>query len=313
MASAAYLAAARHGNSMHALIIIGCTPAARDSSDAAIRGAAILGLSADEFATRVIAAAPVTVRESVDLDAVEALRQQLVDCGIEADVVASDGIQWHIELDGVTRGPVPLAWLEAEVAAGRLDADARVRRTTNPNWIPLASVVSIDPSITIAARPDPAAPPDMLEAARLFIGTNHAFYLRSWGIEGSGGHAWNWPAFLLGPSWLLYRKMYGYAFAWLAFVVVESLFESRFDVSIVVSYGISIAINVMIACIGNALYRKHFERAVRTISPGRDPASLRIELARQGGTSLAGAIVLTVLFVLVTTGMGMLGTSMGVD
>jgi len=298
---------------MHALVIIGRAPAARDSSDAAIRGAAILGLSADEFAARVIAAAPVTVRESDDLDPVETLRQKLLDCGIDATVVASDGIQWLIELDGVTRGPVPLAWLETEVASGRLDADARVRRTTNPNWIPLASVVSTDTSAAIAARPDPAAPPDMLDAARLFIGSNHAFYLRSWGIEGSGGHAWNWPAFLLGPSWLLYRKMYGYAFAWLAFVVVESLLESRFDVSIVLSYGISVTINVVIGCIGNALYRKHFERAVRTISPGRDPASLRIELARQGGTSLAGAIVLTILFVLVTTGMGMLGTSMGVD
>jgi|GEM_PF-1113627 hypothetical protein len=298
---------------MHALVIIGRTPAARNSSDAAVRGAAILGLSADEFAARVIAAAPVTVRESVDLDAVAAVRQQLLDCGIDADVVKSDGIQWHIELDGVARGPVPLAWLEAEVVAGRLDADARVRRTTNPNWIPLASVVSIDPSMTIAAQPDPAAPPDMLEAARLFVGTNHAFYLRSWGVEGSGGHAWNWPAFLFGPSWLLYRKMYGYAFAWLAFVVVESLLESRFDVSIVLSYGISIAVNLVIASIGNALYRKHFERAVRTISPGRDPASLRTELVRQGGTSLAGAIVLSILFALVTVGMGMLGTSMGLD
>jgi hypothetical protein len=178
-------------------------------------------------------------------------------------------------------------------------------------------VVSRDPARPIDASsssppPNPALPPDMLEAARLFIGTNHAFYLDSWGIDGGGGRAWNWPAFFLGPSWLLYRKMYAYAFAWLAFVVVEGWFESRFEVSIFVSFGVSIAANVVIASIGNALYRKHFERAVRTISPGRDPASLRIELVRQGGTSLAGAILLSALFALVTLGTGMMGT-LGLD
>jgi hypothetical protein len=301
---------------MHALVIIGRTPAARDSSDAAVKGAAILGLSADEFATRVIAAAPVTVRETADLDAVEGMRQQLIASGIDADIVQSDGIQWHIELDGVTRGPVPLAWLETEVRAGRLDDRAHVRRTTNPTWIPLSSVVSSDASrpidpLSSSTTPNPTLPPDMLEAARLFIGSNHAFYLRSWGIEGTGGHAWNWPGFFLGPSWLLYRKMYGYAFAWLAFVVVESLIESRLEVSIVLSLAISIAVNVVIASVGNALYRKQFERAIRTLSPGRDPARLRIELVREGGTNIGGAILLSALFALVTLGIQMLGVDFG--
>lgn len=301
---------------MHALVIIGRTPEARDSSDVAGHAAATLGLSAEEFATRVIAAAPVTVRESTDLDALESTRQQLIASGVDATLAPSDGIQWHIELDGVTRGPVPLAWLEAEVHAGRLDAHARVRRTTNAGWIPLASIVSGDPSTPIASTslaPDPALPPDMLGAARIFIGPNHAFYLRSWGLEGTGGHAWNWPAFLAGPSWLLYRKMYVYACAWLAFVVVEAMIESRLEISIVLSYAISIAINTVIGFVGNALYRKHFESAVRTISPGRDPASLRAELVRQGGTNLAGAILLTVLFLLVTTATSMMGAGFGLD
>jgi hypothetical protein len=302
---------------MHALVIIGRSLAGRDSPDTAVKAAAILGLSADEFATRVIAAAPVSVRETADFDTVRVLREQLIACGVDADIVQSDGIQWHIELNGVTRGPVPLAWLDTEVRAGRLDGLAHVRRTTNATWIPISSIVSSDPSRLIdpssSLPPAAALPPDMLEAARLFIGENHAFYLRSWGIEGSGGHAWNWAAFLLGPSWLLYRKMYGYACAWLAFVVVESLIESRLDVSIVLSYAIGVALNVAIACVGNALYRKQFERAIRTLSPGRDPARLRIDLAREGGTHLVGAIALTVLFALIKMGADMLGVGIGAD
>lgn len=295
---------------MHALVIIGRTPEARDSSDAAIKGAAVLGLSDEEFATQVIAAAPVTVRESADRDVIEAVHAQLVACGIDADVVPSDGIQWQIELDGVARGPVPLAWLEAEVRAGRLDALARVRRTTNPAWIPLSSIVSGDPS---SMQSNAALAPDMLEAARIFIGANHTFYLGSWGVDGSGGRAWNWPAFFFGPSWLLYRKLYGYAFAWLAFVVVEGGIESRLDVGMAVSLGISVALNVVIACVGNALYRKHFERAIRTLSPGRDPPGLRIELARAGDTNLGAAIALTVLFALVNYGFGLVGAGFGIE
>ncbi|MEO7430733.1 MAG: DUF2628 domain-containing protein, partial [Dokdonella sp.] len=299
---------------MHALVIIGRMPGSRDASDAAVQGAAILGLSEDAFATQVIAAAPVTARESPDADSLKLLQQRLTAGGIESNVVPSDGIAWQIELDGVSRGPVPLAWLESEVRAGRLDAGARVRRTSNPSWLPLTSVVSADPSHPIdpaATQPNPAVPPDMLEAARLFIGANHAFYLRSWGIEGSGGHAWNWPAFFLGPSWLLYRKMYGYAFAWLAFAVVESLIESRLDVSTVLSWAISIAVNVLIATAGNALYRKHFERAIRTLSPGRDLARLRVALVKDGGTNPAGAILWSVLFGLVLLAIQMVGVDFG--
>ncbi|MEP7044828.1 MAG: DUF2628 domain-containing protein [Dokdonella sp.] len=301
---------------MHALVIVGRIPEARDSPDVAAHAAAALGMSAAEFATQVIAAAPVIVRRSDDVEALAAVRQRLATIGIEVTVAPSDGMDWHIEIDGATRGPVPLAWLETEVRAGRLDAQGRGRRTTNADWIPLSSIVSSVPSGSIAPAalaPDPELPPDMLEAARLFIGSNHAFYLLSWGLAGSGGHAWNWSAFLLGPSWLLYRKMYGPAFAWLAFVVVESMIESRLEVSVLLSYAISIALNVVIACVGNALYRKQFERAVRTISPGRDPSSLRAELVRRGGTSLAGAIVFTLLFALVTVGSDMLGVSSGID
>jgi hypothetical protein len=301
---------------MHALVLIGRTPAARDSPEVASMAAAILGMSADEFATRVIAAAPVTVLETADRDAVEAVRQQLVACGIDADVVQSDGIEWLVELDGVTRGPVPLAWLEAEVRAGRLDDHGRVRRTTNAHWIALASVVSGNPSRAVDASsvsraPNGVLPPDMTEAARLFIGENHAFYLRSWGLDGSGGHAWNWPAFLFGPSWLVYRKMTRYAVGWLAFIVVVALLETRLDVSIVLSFVITLIPNLVIASTGNALYRKHFEQAIQSLSPGRDPARLRIDLAREGGTSLIAAIVFTALSVMISMNAGMLGTSIG--
>jgi hypothetical protein len=186
-----------------------------------------------------------------------------------------------------------------------------VRRTTNPAWISVASVVSSGPA-DASAQPANSPPAlDMLEAARLFIGANHAYYLRSWGLDGSGGHAWNWPGLVFGPAWLLYRKMYGYAFVCLALVFVEGVLETQIEVSIVFSYAIGVVFNVAIACVGNALYRKHFERAIRALSPGRVPAALRIELARQGGTSIAAAVAFTVLFALINVSVDMLGVSIG--
>jgi hypothetical protein len=294
---------------MHALVISGrCLPG-YDLADATAKAAIVLGLSAEELLIRVIRTAPVAVRETPDVDAARVLREQLAECGIDADVVQSDGIQWYLQNDDSTRGPVPLAYLEVEVRAGRLDGRTPVRRTTNPAWIPVASVVSSAPSDAIAQPANNTLPPDMLEAARLFIGPDHAYYLRSWGLDGSGGHAWNWPALVFGPAWLLYRKMYGYAFVCLALIFVEGLMETQVEVSILFSYAICVAFNIAIACVGNALYRKHFERAIRTLSPGRDPACLRIELARQGGTSLAAAITLAVLFGLVNVSIDMLGAA----
>jgi hypothetical protein len=267
------------GIHMHALVLSGRYLPGHNPADAIARAASVLGLSADDFSTRVVSAMPVAVREISDFDAVRALQSQLMECGMDADVVQSDGIQWYLQNADSTRGPVPLAYLEAEVRAGRLDGRAPVRRTTNPAWIPVASVVSSGPSDAVAQPAHNAPLPDMLEAARLFIGPSHAYYLRSWGLDGTGGHAWNWPGLVFGPAWLLYRKMYGYAFVCFALIFVEGLMETQVEVSILFSYAISVAFNVAIACVGNALYRKHFERAIRTLSPGRDPVSLRIELA----------------------------------
>ncbi|PFG53105.1 uncharacterized protein DUF2628 [Marinobacter sp. LV10R520-4] len=43
---------------------------------------------------------------------------------------------------------------------------------------------------------------------------------------GSGLKAsWNWPAFLCGGVWALYRKMYGWFFAFLGIIFLSNIFE----------------------------------------------------------------------------------------
>lgn len=36
--------------------------------------------------------------------------------------------------------------------------------------------------------------------------------------------SWNWPAFLWGGIWALYRKMYGWFFAWWGIAILSSIF-----------------------------------------------------------------------------------------
>ena len=49
------------------------------------------------------------------------------------------------------------------------------------------------------------------EELQLFIGKNAASYLNKWR---QASH-WNWPAFIFGQNWLLYRGMYLYFFLYM--------------------------------------------------------------------------------------------------
>lgn len=336
---------------MYALVLTGRFINGHDPVEAVSKTASLFGLDRDSFSARVVKRVPVSIREVPDPNESQTMRLRLMEYGMDAEVVFSDGVKWQIESNGSVRGPVPLAYLEGEYRAGRIGGDAQVKRVADSNWMPISSAVSGDtatrvslqlpPGLTAALSaagtsppppppPPPAAqsfahanpresqPPPMpevpprpappmsgaatsveaSEAARIFVGKNTEFYVKSWGLDGSSGRSWNWPAFLFGPIWMMYRKMYIYAAIWTAIVFVDVIIEDILNASDRVSNIITFAMALAVGFAGNWLYRRHFEKIYFVSSVSRAGTDSRLELARRGNVSVGAAIAYTVGVVL---------------
>lgn len=102
--------------------------------------------------------------------------------------------------------------------------------------------------------------------------------------------SWNWPCFLLGPYWLLYRKMFALAFGYIVLnFIVTFLTETPF----------SLLLRIVTAVFANGLYIHHCESKIRKIKVSHNALDLNkyfLTLKKKGGTSLAvpiGLIILT--------------------
>lgn len=93
------------------------------------------------------------------------------------------------------------------------------------------------------------------QTARALVGPKADYYLTKWANTGSDEKmlGFNWPAFFLGPIWMLYRKMYRLAGMFIALIVAIELLEraiafamhsEEFPQSIDRALGIGIAIVV---------------------------------------------------------------------
>lgn len=85
-------------------------------------------------------------------------------------------------------------------------------------------------------------------------------------------------------------------------MLIETLFEYAVGISDsdnVISYAIDLGISVIIGFQGNYLYKLHIEKPVKVIIATNTPERNKIELARQGGTSIEAAIGYTVLLLAV--------------
>lgn len=129
---------------------------------------------------------------------------------------------------------------------------------------------------------------------------------------------WNWAAFLLGPYWLLYRKMYLYGGVMLTLQLVEffiteyvfrklsitnyqdmyTAFAGAADnratalylLSIWLISAIILLLRVVIGATGNRLYKNHCTAAIRKARE-KVPDLSAAELATTGGTSLGIALI----------------------
>ena len=145
------------------------------------------------------------------------------------------------------------------------------------------------------------------ENLKLFVGKNYDYFLKKWEIveKKKSKQSWNWAAFLLGFMWMAYRKMYLYSWIFIGAFVVEVLCEYAFNIPDNISKGIGFGINATFGWQGNYWYKLHAEKKVNEITAMYSPDQARIELAKQGGTSIGAAIgfvvALVAMIILVTT------------
>lgn len=99
--------------------------------------------------------------------------------------------------------------------------------------------------------------------------------------------SWNWPAFLVAPYWMIYRKMYGYGAAVLGINFILSLIGSGF-LSL-----ISLAGYIVIGIFANSIYMKFLEGKASQAKAMNEPYKSQF-IAQNGGVNTT-ATVLTIV------------------
>lgn len=253
--------------------------------------------------------------------------------------------QWWYANGRQSSGPVDLAGLRRLQQEGTVTARTLLWCEGMPAWRPLAELepaaasVGISSEASIEAAPAiqshtpdagdpsdpyraPAAAADMAAAAGLegemalyasVVGGNFPIYRQRWRLDqgiATGSGTWHWPSFLLGPVWMMYRKMYRLAALWVGLLLLISVVETLLPVPDSLSLIITVALSVATGMLGNTWYLAHCQRQIaraRT-SSGGDEARLRSELAARGGTSvLATLVAILAVFVLSTVGAMLAG------
>ena len=155
-----------------------------------------------------------------------------------------------------------------------------------------------------------ASPSDTVEdsaALASFVGEKYESYYRGKWLDdkgdqktGVGVYSFNVAGFFLTVYWLCYRKMYGTAFM---LALVLPLFDiimmyvkgaGGYDAIDGMLYGLLWVFAT--GLLGNHFYLKHASKKIKKMSAGGSLS--REQLARTGGTSLAGSLVFGTLIAL---------------
>ncbi|WP_198330940.1 DUF2628 domain-containing protein [Psychrobacter cibarius] len=195
---------------------------------------------------------------------------------------------------------------------------ANVQAQTPPPLTPVN--ISKDAQIPQNHSASSAENADTLLAA--FVGKKYDdFYRNKWfkdseprlevNNDGSSIHSFNLAGLLLGTSWLCYRKMYLVAFfIVLGINAVDLVLMHLLGMEVYSSIGQTsffVAWAVLTGLLGNYFYFSHSVKNIKKVmSNTADPATVEQELAAKGGTSWVGAIVGSILSVLLSMGMSYL-------
>jgi len=125
-----------------------------------------------------------------------------------------------------------------------------------------------------------------------FIGGNAGKYLRKFNefyVDGKDKFTftWHWPAFLFGFFWMVYRKLYGWAFVLLFLQTLFSLIPYLSPVA-----------RVVIGLIGNYLYYKHTKEKILKLKKTHtfsDSAQMVAALKKIGAVNVRALIICIIL------------------
>ena len=231
-----------------------------------------------------------------------------------------DSIWYYADTQRQRQGPLPAVQLQQLLAQGHITPDTLVWREGMPDWQPIQRLPELAPPIPVAAQDPYAAPAssieqapalaDELQAYAVFVGRRFPLYRRKWRLDlaTANANSWNWPAFLLGAFWMLYRRMYATAALWVAGLIGVSILETALGVSNNVSTVLTIGASAAAGALGNHLYLRHTQRMIARVGarhPG-DTAAQHAELAARGGTSWLAVMLGLLVFVLMSGAVGYL-------
>ncbi len=142
--------------------------------------------------------------------------------------------------------------------------------------------------------------PEEREYLRIFVGKNADYYISKWEELGEEKKfSWNWPAFFFGLLWFAYRKMYPHTFAMLIFNIILYIVQVKFNTAEIIIAITNLSISILIGMFGNYLYYDYAKSKVEEIkNQVQDEKKLYVELARNGGTSIATAFGVFVLYLI---------------
>lgn len=98
--------------------------------------------------------------------------------------------------------------------------------------------------------------------------------------------SWNWPAFLVTPYWMAYRKMYGYAAAVLVVDIIISMIGSAF--LSLLAFGGYIIFGIM----GNSIYMRHLEGKAYQAKGMNEPYKSQFITTNSGVNTTAAILVI---------------------
>lgn len=128
-----------------------------------------------------------------------------------------------------------------------------------------------------------------VEELRQWVGVNGEYYLPKFREmkEQNKQTSWNWPAFLITPYWLIYRKMYAYGAGMLAGLFVLSRIGSTFLPLL------SLAAYIVMGIFGNGVYMKFLEGKAAQAKTVDEPFRSQF-IAKNGGVNTTAAVLTAV-------------------
>ncbi len=139
------------------------------------------------------------------------------------------------------------------------------------------------------------------EKMRIFIGKNADYYLQKFEyFEKTGSSiSWNWAAFGFGIFWMVYRKMYLYAFLALIFILFLNVLEVSLHFSPLLSFFLSIWLWIGFGLFGNYIYYIFVKNKVTEISiQFPDEKEQILILQKEGGTSWLAVFIFIFVFII---------------